>query len=107
HSSSLLEGSRGYERIRRERSLGNTQQQWLSTGRPSVFSYDPFVFFFEPELVHLLLEQEIGVTHFFDPNPAHHLANDDFDVFVVNVHTLESIDLLDFIHQISLQFLLS
>ena len=61
----------------------------------------------EAELIDLLFEQEVGVAHFLDLHPAHHLANDHFDVLVVDVHALQAIDFLDFVHQVSLQLLLT
>ena len=37
-----------------------------------------------------------------DPNLAQHLPHDHLDVLVVDVHTLRSVDLLDFLHQVQL-----
>ena len=36
----------------------------------------------------------------FDSNPTEHLPDDDFDVLVVNAHTLQSIDLLHLVYQV-------
>jgi hypothetical protein len=67
----------------------------------------PLVLLAEAEAVHLLLEQEVGVAHFVDAHPAQHLAHDHFDVLVADGHALQTVDFLDFVHQVSLQFLLA
>ena len=40
-------------------------------------------------------------------HPAQHLADDDLDVLVGDGHALQAVDFLDFVHQVSLQFLLA
>ncbi len=52
----------------------------------------------------MLFQQELRVADVFHLAPPHHLANDDFDVLVADVHALQAIDFLDFVHQIRLQF---
>jgi hypothetical protein len=64
---------------------------------------DAIVFLAEAELVHLLLEEERGVADVFDFHPAHHLADDGFDVLVVDVDALQAVDLLDRIDQVGLR----
>ena len=49
-------------------------------------------------------EQERRVAHVFDLHPAHHLADDHFDVLVVDVDALQAVNFLDFVDQVSLQF---
>ena len=63
---------------------------------------DAVVFFHELELVHYLLFQEAGIARLVDFNLTHHLANDDFKVFVVNLHTLQTVNVLYFVHDIFL-----
>ena len=53
----------------------------------------------------LLVEQEVGVARIHDLHEAHHLANHDLDVLVVDRHTLGAVDLLDLVHQVALHFL--
>ena len=82
-----------------------------SSGRP-VAGLPPLaiallVLFAEAELVDLLFQQELRIAHVFHFHPAHHLANDHFDVLVADVHALQAVDFLDFVHQVSLQFLLA
>jgi hypothetical protein len=61
----------------------------------------------EAELVHHLVDQELGVPHVLDLHPAHHLPDDHLDVLVVDVDALEAVDLLDLVHQVALQLLLA
>ena len=51
----------------------------------------------------MLFQEEFGVADFLDLHPAQHLTNNHFDVLVVNVHTLQAIDLLNFVRQVFLQ----
>ena len=82
-----------------------------STGRPFAgrlaLADDPLVLLAEPELVDHVLDEELGVAHVFDLHPPHHLAGDGLDVLVVDGHALEAVDLLDFVDQVLLQFLLA
>src|SRR5258708_26945016 len=70
----LLEARGGDERIRRERRLGDTKEQWTARCRTATIGDDAIVFLAEAELIHLLLEKERGVADVFDLDPAHHLA---------------------------------
>ena len=72
-----------------------------------VFRFDPIILLLEAKSVDLLLQQEIGITHLFDLHPAHHLPDDDFDVFVIDIDPLQAVDFLNFVDQVCLQFLFS
>jgi hypothetical protein len=61
----------------------------------------------EAELVDHLVDEELGVPHVLRLHPPHHLASDHLDVLVVDVDALQPVDLLDLVHQVSLQLLLS
>ena len=61
----------------------------------------------EAELVHHLVDEELGVPHVLHLHPAHHLPDDHLDVLVVDVHALQAVDLLDLVHQVPLQLLLA
>jgi hypothetical protein len=81
-----------------------------SSGRPfagAAVGEHALVLFLEAELVHLLLDQELGVAHFLDLHPPHHLTHDDFDVLVVDADALQPVDLLDLVDQVALQLLLA
>ena len=75
-------------------------------GRPPSPDH-PLVLLEEAELVHLLVDQELGVADILDLHPPHHLPRDDLDVLVVDVDALQPVDLLDFVHQVLLQLLLA
>ena len=97
---------RGDERIGRERRLGDAQQQRPCPApdvRPASITCS-----FSARNLNLstiCFEQELGVADVFDLHPAHHLADDHFEVLVVDVHALQPVDFLDFVHQVLLQFL--
>ena len=63
---------------------------------------DTVVFFGKVVLVDDLLFEETGVAGFVDLHLAHHLTNDDFEVLVVDLHTLEAIDVLNLIDDVFL-----
>ena len=49
-----------------------------------------------------LLLEETGVAGLVDLRLAHHLTNDDFEVLVVDLHTLEAIDVLHLVDDVLL-----
>ena len=50
--------------------------------------------------LHVLADQEVGVADVVDhAHLAQHLADDDLDVLVVDLHALEAVDLLHLVHQ--------
>src|SRR5690554_3503545 len=53
--------------------------------------------------LHLLPLNKAGVTHRGNLNFAQHLANNGFNVFIVNLHTLQTINVLNFIGNIASQ----
>ena len=79
---------------------------WPVAGRPPAGDH-ALVLFEEAELVDLLVDQELGVADILDLHPPHHLPDDDLDVLVVDVDALQPVDLLDFVDQVLLQFLLA
>src|SRR5215469_15179976 len=103
HARGLLEGSGGDERIRRERSLRDTEEQRATGCRTSTFLDHALVLFGEAELIDLLFKQERRVADVFHLAPTHHLPDDHLDVLVADVDALQPIDFLDFVYQVSLQ----
>src|SRR4051812_19065949 len=103
----FLEARRRDERVGRERGLGDPEQQRLRRRRAATSLDHSLVLLEEPELVRLLVDQELGVADILDPHPPHHLPRDDFDVLVVDVDALQPVDLLDFVYQVLLQLLLA
>ncbi len=57
----------------------------------------------EAEAVGLLIDEEGGVAHLFDLDPAKHLTNDGFDVLVGDGDALETVDFLDFVDEVHLE----
>ena len=51
----------------------------------------------------MLATQEVAVTGRYDQNFAQHLANDHLDVLVVDLHTLQAINVLDLTNQVTRQ----
>src|SRR4051812_16555038 len=76
-------------------------------GRTTTTRDHALVLFHEPEAIDLLLDEELGFADILDLYPPHHLANDDFDVLVVDVDALQAVDLLDFVDQVGVQRLLT
>ena len=76
-------------------------------GRLAARGDDALVLLLEPEAVDLLVDQELGVADLLDLHGAHHLADDDLDVLVVDRHVLRAVDLLDLVDQVALQLLLA
>src|SRR6185437_5440729 len=93
------------KRFRGERCLGDAEQQRTARCRTATVGNHLFIFLAEAELIDLLLQQEAGIAHVFHLHPAHHLADNHLNVLVTDGDTLQTIDLLDFVHQVSLQFL--
>jgi hypothetical protein len=58
-------------------------------------------------LRNLFPHQKISISRILYDNPLQHLFDNDFNVFVINLDTLQSVDFLNLIHQIFLEFLLS
>ena len=73
-------------------------------GRPPASDH-AVVLFAELELVDDFFGEEFGVADVVDLHPAHHLPRDDFQVLVVDVDALQTVDFLDFVDQVLLQFL--
>ena len=61
----------------------------------------------EPVLINLLTINEVSITDIADFNLPHHLSYNNTDVFIVNLHTLETVNFLHLINKIRLQCILS
>ena len=69
HARRLLERRRRDERVGRERRLGDAEQQRLRRRRTAARADHPLVLLEEPELVRLLVDQELGVADILDLAP--------------------------------------
>ena len=56
----------------------------------------------ELPFVHQLLRQEAGVARIYDLNLAHHLAHDDLEMLVVDLHALHTVDFLNLVDDVLL-----
>src|SRR5436305_1481581 len=107
HTGGLLEARGGDEAVRRERRLGDAQEQRPADGGGAAGDDDALVLLLELPAVHLLVDQELGVADLLDLHRTHHLAHDHLDVLVVDGHALRAVDLLDLVGQVALQLLLA
>src|SRR6266540_3742151 len=101
----VLEGGGAEEGLGFERSLGDAEQDGLGLGGLAAHFLDAVVFVLEIDLVDLFAPEVLGVARLGDADLAEHLADDDFDVLVVDGHALEAVDLLHFTHEVLLEFL--
>ena len=56
----------------------------------------------EPDLVDFLSLEKVGIARIENPHFLKHLADNDFDVFVVNFNRLQAIYVLDLVHKVLL-----
>ena len=74
----------------------------LAVGRVAPLRDDLFVLPVKTNLVDLLTLEEVGIPWIENSHFLQHLANDDFDVFVVDFYRLQTVYVLDFVHQVLL-----
>src|SRR5215212_9449939 len=99
----LLERGRREEAVGGERGLGYAHQNRVVGGRPALlFLLDAGVLGEHRKAVGDLLGEQLRVAGVVHDHLAQHLAYDDLDVLVVDVHALRAVDLLHLIHQVAL-----
>src|SRR5690242_7576949 len=103
YAGRFLERGRRNERLGRQRRLGDAQKDRLVLRPALVARGGPAVLFHEAGAVDLLAAQIARVAGFAHFDLAQHLANDRFDVLVVDLHALQPVDVLDFLDQIRRQ----
>ena len=97
HACGLLEGSRGQEAVGSERRLGDTEQKLgKGGGAQTVLAFcdalfDLLVLKEDVVLVVGLTGQEVGAACVVDLDLAHHLTDNDLDVLVVDLNTLQTV----------------
>ena len=101
HPGGLLEGGRRNERVGRQRRFGDAQQDVVVGGRELAGSQRLVVLVEDLGAFDLFADDEPGVTRLHHLNPTQHLTHDDFDVLVVDLHALQTIDVLDLIDDIA------
>ncbi len=102
NAGGLLEAGGRDEAVGRERRLGDAEEERTADGGTSAGHEDALVFGVEAEAIRLLIDEEGGVAHLFDFDPAEHLPDDGLDVLVGDGDALEAVDLLDFVDEIHL-----
>src|SRR5215210_1086878 len=102
HLGGLLERGRRQERVRRQRRLRDAEDDLLGLGALAAGVDDRLVDLAELVAVDELARQQVGVALLVDPHLLEHLAHDQLDVLVVDVHALGLVDLLDLVHEVEL-----
>src|SRR3954447_12302910 len=102
HLGGLLEGGRRQERVRRQRRLRDAEDDLLGLGALLALRDHGVVDL--PVLVAIdeLPGQEVRVALLVDPDLLEHLADDQLDVLVVDVHALGLVDLLHLLDEVHL-----
>src|SRR5438552_7251116 len=103
NSSDFLDRGCRDEAVGRQRRLGDAEQDGLGRGRPLALRQHPLVLLLEPELVDQLAHDKLGVADLLDAHAPKHLTHDDLDVFVVDGHALQPVDLLHLVDEVALQ----
>ena len=103
HAGCFLEGSGADETVRGQRCFGNTQQQIGERSGQFSFAAQGVVGVEHFRTLDLFTGDVIGITHVVDDHAAQHLAHDDLDVFVVDLHALQAVDVLHFIDDVTCQ----
>ena len=100
HPRGLLERRGRDERTGLQRCLGDALQHRRRRRRLAPFVRGPGVDDVELAAVDLLADQERGLAGIRDFHLLQHLATDHLDVLVVDLDSLEPVDLLDFVDQV-------
>ena len=80
-----------------KRRLRDAQQNRHAGGRLAAIGNQLVVFRIKFHMVNLFANQQSGFAGIGDFNLLQHLAHDHFNVLVVDAHTLQAVDFLDFI----------
>src|SRR5712692_2673794 len=107
HAGGFLERGRRQEAVGIERGLGDTEQDGLGRCRFAAFSQDAGVGVRVHKAVYQVVGQHLGITRLVHLDATEHLANDDFDVLVVDIHTCVAIDSLHLFYDVHLNGLAS
>ena len=101
----LLERCGRDKRLGLQRSFGNTKQNRIGSCRRFAVGNNLGIFRFKDISVNLLAYQEGRIARSEDFNLAQHLRNNNFDMLVVNLNTLQTVNVLNFLNQIFSKFL--
>ena len=99
----FLEGSGGNERVGGQRGLGNTQQHVVEIGWDLAFGNSPVIFSQQLGTLDLLGLDELGIAWLGNRDTTEHLTDDHFNVLVVDLDALQTIDVLNFVRDVASQ----
>src|SRR5690554_32319 len=103
YAGGFLERRRRNERVSGQRGLGDTQQHVFVRGRNAALGDHAIVFVQQFGTLDLLTGDEAGIARINDVHTTQHLTHDDFDVLVVDLHTLQPVDILNFVDDVDRQ----
>src|SRR5579883_273250 len=101
HARRLLERGRGDERAGLQRGLGDAEQYRMGGRRLLALRHHTRIDLVELDLVDLLALDQIGLAGVVDLDLLQHLADDHFDVLVIDRDALQPIDILDLVDEIA------
>ncbi len=88
-----------------KRRLGDAEQHGAALGGLAARIGRLLVGLFQFQQIDLFAGEQCGFAAVLDFQLLHHLADDHFNVLVVDLHALQPVDLLDFLDQIDRQLL--
>ena len=91
------------EAVGRQGSFGNTQQHIFITCRLFAFSDGFLIGKHHIATLDLFTGNKLCITSIHNVHTAQHLADDDFDVFIGNLHTLQAVNLLYLLNNVASQ----
>ena len=98
----FLEGCSRQEGVRCQCGLGDTEEHRFADSGLAAIAFDALVHIFKDVDVDIIARQYIGIAGVFDLHLAQHLADDDFDVLIVDTNTLGFVYLLYFVYEVPL-----
>ncbi len=101
----FLEGRSREERTCLERSFGNPKQNRLTRSFDLAFFTQAIIHLVKLDPVNLLTSKVRRITRVIDLYLLQHLANNHFDVLVIDAHTLQTVDILNFVDEVGSKFL--
>ena len=103
HAGGVLEGRGGDEAVGLQGGFGDAQEDGLAFGGFTTLFADVAIDLFEVQALDLVTPEELGITGIADFDFAEHLADDDFNVLVIDFHTLQTVNFLHFVDQVFLE----
>ena len=104
HAGRFLEGSRGDEAVGGQRRLRNTEEHVFVLRRGLAGGDRTIVLIKHFRAFDLFARDELRVARIGDLHAAQHLTNNHFNVLVVDLHALQTVHVLNFIHDVTGEF---